>query len=239
MPDAAVPPDLWVASLGVVGYTEALDLQERVRAARQGGLIPDTLLLLEHPPVFTKGPRTQSQELPMGEDWYRMQGIEISDTDRGGHLTYHGPGQLVAYPIVEVRDVPGYVATLERAMVAALAEEGVTAVPRDGFPGAWVGDDKIGSIGLHISRGVSKHGLAINVDNDLQPFEYVVPCGLDGVRMTSLLRETGRTGAMPCFRKRVGFQLAKGLGRRQRLVSRDRLERALAGGGAPLASLAG
>lgn len=228
-----------MASLGLMGYVQALDLQERVRAARQAGRVPDTLLLLEHFPVFTKGPRTQAQELPMGEDWYRMQGIEISDTDRGGHLTYHGPGQLVAYPIVEVRDVPAYVGTLEAAMVAALAEEGVQARARDGFPGAWVGDDKIGSVGLHLSRGVSKHGLSVNVDNDLQPFEYVLPCGLDGVRMTSLLRETGRTGAMPCFRKRIGFQLAKGLGRRQRLVSRDRLEGALAGVKAPLASLPG
>jgi len=228
-----------VASLGLIGYAQALDLQERVRAARQAGRVPDTLLLLEHFPVFTKGPRTRAQELPMGEDWYRMQGIEISDTDRGGHLTYHGPGQLVAYPIVEVRDVPAFVGTLEAAMVAALAEEGVQARARDGFPGAWVGDDKIGSVGLHLSRGVAKHGLSVNVDNDLQPFEYVLPCGLDGVRMTSLLRETGRTGAMPCFRKRIGFQLAKGLGRRQRLVSRDRLEGALAGVKAPLASLPG
>lgn len=159
----------------------------------------------------------------MGEDWYRMQGIEVCETDRGGHLTYHGPGQLVAYPIVRVDDIPTFVATLEAAMVGALAEEGIAAHARDGFPGSWVGEQKIGSIGLNLSRGVSKHGLAVNVDNDLQPFEYVVPCGLDGVRMTSLLRETGRTGAMPCFRKRIGFHIAKGLGRRQRLVSRERL----------------
>lgn len=234
----APPEDMWVANLGLVTYTEALELQERLRAARQDGAVPDTLLLLEHTPVFTKGPRTQVQELPMGEDWYRMQGIEVCDTDRGGHLTYHGPGQLVAYPIVASSDIPAYVATLEAAMVAALAEENVSAHTREGFPGAWVGEDKIGSIGLHVSRGVTKHGLAINVDNDLQPFEYVLPCGLDGVRMTSLLAQTGRTGTMPCFAKRISFQIAKGLGRRQRLVSRDRLERALAEADPPLASLA-
>ncbi len=223
MQPATVPDDLWVASLGLMRYSDALDLQERLRIARQAGTVPDTLLLLEHPPVFTKGPRTQAQELPMGEDWYRMQGIEVCDTDRGGHLTYHGPGQLVAYPIVGVRDIPAYVSTLEAAMVAALAQEGVSAHAREGLPGAWVGEDKIGSIGIHVSRGVAKHGLAVNVENDLQPFEYVVPCGLDGVRMTSLLRETGRTGAMPCFRKRIGFEVAKGLGLRQRLVSPQRV----------------
>jgi lipoyl(octanoyl) transferase len=215
--------ELWVTTLGQVPYRDAVELQDRLRAKRQAEEIPDVLLLLEHPPVFTKGPRTTPGELPMGEDWYRAQGIDICETDRGGRLTYHGPGQLVGYPIARVRDVPGFVAAMERAMIAALADEGVHARAREGLPGVWVGEDKIGSIGIHLSRGVSKHGFAVNVDNDLQPFEYAVPCGIDGVRMTSLLRETGRTGAMPCFRKRMAWRMAQELGLRQRLVSPARI----------------
>jgi lipoate-protein ligase B len=215
--------ELWVTTLGQVPYAEAVELQDRLRAARQAGEVPDLLLLLEHPPVFTKGPRTTPGELPMGEDFYRSQGIEVCDTDRGGRLTYHGPGQLVGYPIARVGDVPGFVASMERAMIAALGDEGVRAHAREGLPGVWVGEDKIGSIGIHLSRGVSKHGFAVNVDNDLQPFEYAVPCGIEGVRMTSLLRESGRTGAMPCFRKRIAWRLAESLGLRQRLVSPARI----------------
>ena len=187
------------------------------------------LLTLEHPPVYTRGRRSGPEELPMGEDWYLAQGIEIVDTDRGGKVTYHGPGQLVGYPIVRVDDVVAYVRTLEGALVAALAGEGVAARsrPDEGhrFTGVWVGERKIASIGVHLSRGVSKHGFAINIENDLQPFSWIVPCGLDDVRMTSLAAETGRvSGGMKCFRRRAAYELARALGRRQRLVSRARLE---------------
>ena len=119
--------ELWVCQLGTLDYREALALQERVRAARQQELIPDVLLALEHWPVYTRGRRSAPGELPMGEDWYLMQGIEIVDTDRGGKVTYHGPGQLVGYPIVRIDDVVAYVRTLEQALVAALAGEGVSA----------------------------------------------------------------------------------------------------------------
>ena len=122
-----------------------------------------------------------------------MQGIEVVQTDRGGKVTYHGPGQLVGYPIVRVDDVVAYVRLLERAIVAALAEEGVTSRARfdDGpdFTGVWVEDRKIASIGVHVQKGVTTHGFAVNVENDLQPFEWVVPCGLSGVRMTSVVKE--------------------------------------------------
>jgi lipoyl(octanoyl) transferase len=169
----------------------------------------------------------------MGEDWYRMQGIEIVETDRGGKITYHGPGQLVGYPIVRVDDVVAYVRTLEQALVAALAEEGVAARgrPEDGpdYTGVWVDDRKIASIGVHVARGVTTHGFAVNVENDLQPFGWIVPCGLDNVQMTSLVKETGRlAGQMPCIRRRAAYQLAEALGSRQRLVSRARLEAATA-----------
>ena len=222
-------PEIWVCHLGVVDYREALAMQERVREARQADELPDVLLTLEHPPVYTRGRRSVPGELPFGDDWYANRGIDVVDTGRGGKVTYHGPGQLVGYPIVRVDDVVEYVHTLENALVAALACEGVAARsrPHEGhrFTGVWVDDRKIASIGVHISRGVTIHGFAVNVENDLQPFEWIVPCGLDGVQMTSLAAETGRPGdCMKCFRRRASYEVARALGRRQRLVSRDRLE---------------
>jgi lipoyl(octanoyl) transferase len=225
-------PELWVCHLGTVEYREALELQTRLRAARQREELPDVLLMLEHWPVYTRGRRSGPGELPMGEDWYLMQGIDIVQTDRGGKVTYHGPGQLVGYPIVRVDDVLEYVRTLERALVGTLGEEGVVARarPEDGpdYTGVWVDERKIASIGVHLSRGVTTHGFAVNVENDLQPFSWIVPCGLDGVRMTSLIKETGRlAGQLPCLRKRAAFHVAEALGRRQRLVSLPRLEAAV------------
>jgi lipoyl(octanoyl) transferase len=220
--------ELWVCHLGLIEYGEALALQERIRAARQRDEVPDVLLTLQHPPVYTRGRRAGSGELPMGEDWYRMQGIDIVDTDRGGKVTYHGPGQLVGYPIVRVDDVVAYVRRIEQALVAALGEEGVGARgrPEDGpdYTGVWVGERKIASIGVHVARGVTTHGFAVNVENDLQPFQWIVPCGLQDVQMTSLGRETGRAPTlMPCFRKRAAFALAQALGEHQRLISLERL----------------
>jgi len=220
--------------LGTVPYGEALALQERVRAARQADAIPDTVLLLEHPPVYTRGRRAAPGELPLGEAFYAERGIEIVDVDRGGKVTFHGPGQLVAYPVVRVGDVMGFVGLLEQAMVEALAQAGVAGRGRaaDGrdFTGVWVGERKIGSIGLHISHGVTTHGLSVNVDGDLTPFEWIVPCGLGGVAMTSIAEEVA-VGAdvMDCFRKRLAHRLAEGMGRRQRIVTPARLERELAG----------
>jgi lipoate-protein ligase B len=215
--------ELWVAQLGRIPYAQGVELQERIRALRQADEIPDALLLLEHPPVYTKGRRTQPADLPMGEDWYLMQGIEVCESDRGGRVTYHGPGQLVGYPVVKISDVPEYVRTMERVIVQALGEEGVEAEVRDGETGVWAAGGKIGSIGIHVSRGVTTHGFAINVSGDLQPFEWIVPCGLDNVRMTSVLKETGRTEAMGCFRKRVAYRMAEALDLRQRLVGLPRL----------------
>jgi lipoate-protein ligase B len=215
--------ELWVASLGRIPYGDAVGLQERIRAFRQAGAIPDALLLLEHPPVYTKGRRTERSDLPMGEEWYLAQGIEVAETDRGGRVTYHGPGQLVGYPIMAIGDVVAFVRTMELAVCAALGDEGIAAEVREGMTGIWAGGAKIGSIGVHVSRGVTTHGFSINVDCDLQPFEYIVPCGIEGVRMTSIHKETRTTGAMPCFRKRVAWRFAEAFGRRQRLVSLPRL----------------
>jgi lipoyl(octanoyl) transferase len=224
--------ELWVARLGQVPYAEAMALQEDLRAARQADELPDVLLLLEHPPVYTLGRRADQSDLPMGESWYLSQGIDVQRADRGGRLTYHGPGQLVGYPIMKVPDVPGYVHGLEAAMVAALADEGVEARVRDGLTGVWAGQGKIGAIGIHVSRGVTTHGFAVNVENDLQPFQWAVACGGDGDQVTSLLKETGRTGGMDCFSKRVAWRVAQQFGRRQRLVSAARLT------GTPQVSLA-
>ncbi|MGH2762778.1 MAG: lipoyl(octanoyl) transferase LipB [Thermoleophilaceae bacterium] len=216
--------ELWVAQLGPVPYEEAFALQRELRERRAGGDLPDLLLVLEHPPVYTKGKRTEPGDLPMGEDWYRLQGIDVRDTDRGGRVTYHGPGQLVAYPIMAVERVADFVHAMEGAIVAALGDEGIVAEPRDTpFTGVWAGERKIGSIGVRVRDGVSTHGLAVNVDNDLQPFEWIVPCGMDHARMTSVSRETGRARSLPCFRKRMAYRFCEAFGRRQRLVSARRL----------------
>jgi lipoyl(octanoyl) transferase len=187
--------EILVIRPGLVPYAAAQQMQRELAAKRQRDEIPDVLLLLEHPPVYTRGRRSKPEELPMGVEWYEAQGIEVRDTDRGGLVTYHGPGQLVAYPIVDLAaygdDVHKYVRGLERVMIDALGEMGVQARTIEGLTGVWVGRRKIGSIGLHVSRGVTTHGLAINVNNDLQPFEWVVPCGIEGVAMTSLSREHG------------------------------------------------
>ena len=189
--------------LGLVPYEQGRATQKRLEAARQTAVIPDVLLLLEHPAVYTKGRRSTADELPMGEDWYRMQGIEIAETDRGGRVTYHGPGQLVAYPIVALGpygdDVHAYVRNLERVMIDSLAEHGVEAGLREGLTGVWVDERKIGSIGVHVNRGVTTHGLAVNVTNDLQPFEWIVPCGIDHCRVTSLARERGGEQDLDAF----------------------------------------
>jgi lipoyl(octanoyl) transferase len=201
---------IWTVRPGLVPYEDARRLQKEIESARQAGAVPDVLLLLQHPPIYTKGRRTAADELPMGEGWYRMQGIEVAETDRGGRVTYHGPGQLVGYPIVSLKpygdDVHGYIRRMEQVIVRALADWGVDAGPMDGLTGVWTNPSassalahKIGSIGVHVSRGVTTHGFAINVNNDLQPFQWIVPCGIESCRMTSLTRELGGEQDLDAF----------------------------------------
>jgi lipoate-protein ligase B len=211
--------ELWVCHLGRVDYTEAAALQERLRDRVRAGELPETMLLLEHPPVYTVGRRTADADLPLPS-----VGIEVVATPRGGQLTYHGPGQLVGYPIMRVENVPEFVLTMERAIVAALADAGVEAGTRLGHRhvGVWVGERKIASVGIHISQGVSAHGFAVNVENDLAPFTSVVACGLPDVQMTSL-RAEGVDEGLACFRKRMAFRFCEAFGRRQRLVTPARL----------------
>ncbi len=220
--------ETWVCHLGCVPYSDATALQETLRARRQAGEIADTLLLLEHPPTYTVGRRAAAEELPFPESFYAAKGIEVHATDRGGRVTYHSPGQLVGYPILAVADVHRHLRTMEAALIAALGEVGVRARSRHeegiDFTGVWVEERKIASIGVHLSRGVSTHGFAINVENDLDPFSWVVACGLPDVRMTSLARETaGAAEGLRCFRKRVAHAFCSAHGTRQRLVTPQRL----------------
>jgi lipoyl(octanoyl) transferase len=217
------PPEIWTAWLGAVDYRAGLAAQERMRAKVESGELPGVLLLQEHPPVYTLGRRSEPADLPFGPEHWAERNIDVVKVDRGGKLTYHGPGQLVAYPIVRTSDVVGFVRTIEHAVVAALRDEGIEAAPREGLTGVWVEDRKIGSIGLHLARGVTTHGVAINVDADLAPFGWVTPCGLPGVTMTSIALETGRAGGMTCFRKRLAHRFCEAAGVRQRVVTAHRL----------------
>jgi lipoyl(octanoyl) transferase len=206
--------EVLVVRCGLVAYDEALVAQRWLRDAREEGSIPDVLLLLEHPPTYTRGRRSTTEELPMAAEWYEMQGIELRDTDRGGRVTYHGPGQLVAYPIVALGpygdDVHEYVRRLEQVAISALGEHGVAARTIEGLTGVWTeGERKIGSIGVHVSRGITTHGLSVNVSNDLQPFEWVVPCGIEGCQVSSLSQELGAEQEVAPFADTVAARYAE------------------------------
>ncbi len=225
------PPvdDLWVCHLGRVPYSDGIAIQETLRERRIAGELPDVLLMLEHPPAYTRGRRAGAEDLPFPDDFYRAKGIEVHGTDRGGKVTYHGIGQLVGYPIMALDDVGRHLRTMEEAIVAALAVEGVIARSRHDegidFTGVWVQDRKIASIGVHVSRGVATHGFAVNVDVDLEPFSWVVACGLPDVRMTSIAAELapGAAPGVACFRKEMAYRFCQAHGRRARLVSPARL----------------
>lgn len=187
-----------------MGYGPALELQQELTAARKAGTAPDHLLLLEHPHVITLGRNGHQENLLASAEIMERAGISFFPTDRGGDVTYHGPGQLVAYPIMDLRewqrDVGAFVRGVEQTMIDTLADYGIAAGRIPKLTGVWVGDRKIGAIGVHISRWVTSHGLALNVSTDLSYFQYIVPCGLTkpvtsmaqlGVRVT--LEEVSRT----------------------------------------------
>lgn len=185
---------LWVASLGVVPYTEALELQREVARRRIDGTIPeDVLLLVEHPPVITLGRSSKQRHLMASPELLRARGVELFEVERGGDVTFHGPGQLVGYPVVNLKrhrqDLHWYLRQLEEVLIGALATHGLTGARSEGQTGVWVENRKIASIGVHARDWVTWHGFALNVATDLAYFDMIVPCGIQDVVMTSMARE--------------------------------------------------
>jgi lipoyl(octanoyl) transferase len=205
-----------IVDFGSIGYAEAWALQKRVAAARKAGAIEDVLLLCEHPHVITQGRNGKREHLLASEHVLRQKGVEFHTTDRGGDITYHGPGQIVGYPILNLgairRDVVWYVRMLEEAMIRATAEFGVVAERVAGKTGIWVkngnAEEKLAAIGVHISRWVTSHGFAYNVSTDLRYFDLIVPCGIAGCKATSLEKLLGDS----VKRKDVAPQIAQHLG---------------------------
>lgn len=189
--------------LGRVPYAEADRLQVELREELRRGRLPEHLLLLEHPHVYTLGRNARPEDVVATRAWLEGRGIEVHECDRGGQVTYHGPGQLVGYPVLDLspdrRDIRRYVRDLQTVLVRALAELGVEARPGEGqaFIGVWAGDAKIASIGVHISRWLTTHGFALNVAPELAYFDGIVPCGLPDVAVTSVERLTGDRPALP------------------------------------------
>jgi lipoyl(octanoyl) transferase len=183
--------------LGTVDYAEAHELQKNLQARRIAGEIDDTVLLLEHPPVLTLGRSAKEQHVIAPEATLRAHGIQTHEVGRGGDVTYHGPGQLVAYPIIDLKpdrkDVRKYVWSLEETMIRTCADFGVSASRVAGLNGAWVADRKVGAVGVRISRWVTMHGLALNANTNLRHFELIVPCGIQDKAVTSLSVETGHS----------------------------------------------
>lgn len=218
-----------VHTLGTVPYGEAHHLQRRLQEARARGLVPDTLLLLEHPPVITLGRGAKEENLRFPRASLRARGIEVHETGRGGDVTYHGPGQLVGYPILDLspdrQDVRRYVRDLEECMIRLAAAFGLTAERIDGMNGTWLrsselGDRKIGAIGVRISRWVTMHGFALNATTNLGHFELIVPCGIRDKGVTSLELELGRAvpidevvaQLLPIFAERFEATLVRATG---------------------------
>ena len=197
--------------LGRIRYADALALQRELVHSRKQGIVPDQLLLLEHPHVITLGRNAKPENLLASDGALERAGIALHETDRGGDVTYHGPGQLVGYPIIDLRewkrDVVGYVRALEQVLIDTLAEFGLEAARVRGLTGVWVGGRKIAALGVHISRWVTSHGFALNVTTDLSYFQYIVPCGLT-LPVTSMEQMGVRTTLAE-----VSIRLAESFGR--------------------------
>jgi lipoyl(octanoyl) transferase len=198
-----VPRPLHWRFLGRVRYTAALEMQLAARDALKRGAGPDQFLLLEHPHVYTLGRNAAAADVLAGPEWLAARGVEVAECDRGGQVTYHGPGQLVGYPVVNLspdrRDIRRYVRDLQEVLIRTLAGYGIAAEPGEGqeMIGVWVAGEKIASIGVHLSRWITTHGFALNVSTDLSYFAGIIPCGLHQVRMTSIERLTGRAPSLP------------------------------------------
>ena len=196
-----------IEHLGLVDYAEALEIQREKIAQRKAGVIPDTLLLLEHPHVYTLGRNAQRGNLLVSVEWLASRGAQVFETDRGGDVTYHGPGQLVGYPIMDLtqhrRDISWYMRSLEDIFIRTARDFGIVAGRSAGAPGVWVGNDKLVAMGVHLSRWVTSHGFALNVNTDLRCFECIVPCGLHDKGVTSLAKLLGHQVDMEVVCERV------------------------------------
>jgi len=234
--------------LGLLGYAEALELQARAERARKAGAIDDLLLLCEHPHVITLGRSGKRANLLAGENVLRQKGVEYFETRRGGDITYHGPGQLVCYPILDLaairRDVGWYVRALEEAMIRTSREFGVAARRDAGKTGIWAGDEergspeKLGAIGVHLSRWITSHGLAYNVSTDLRYFDLIVPCGIAERKATSLEKLLGRGVGLQEVRPLLVGHLAEVLRLETRRASASELAALLAAWEQPEAAVA-
>jgi lipoyl(octanoyl) transferase len=192
---------------GLVDYAAALEWQRERVAQRKGGTIPDTLILLEHPHVYTLGRNAQKENMLVSEEFLASHGAQVFHTDRGGDVTYHGPGQLVGYPILDLtqhrRDISWYMRSLEDVLIRTARDFGIEATRSAGCTGVWVGNDKLTAMGVHLSRWVTSHGFAMNVNTDLRYFDWIVPCGLRGKGVTSLANLLGHPLKMEEVTERV------------------------------------
>ena len=220
-----------IIDLGLIGYAEAWALQKRVVAARKSGGLEDVLLLCEHPHVITQGRNGKREHLLASEQVLRQKGVEYFETSRGGDITYHGPGQIVGYPILNLnairRDVVWYVRMLEEAMIRATAELGITAGRVAGKTGIWVpvgdAEEKLAAIGVHISRWVTSHGFAYNVSTDLRNFDLIVPCGIADRKATSLEKLLGRSIEPDEVAPRIARHLGEVFGLEMKQASKKEL----------------
>lgn len=224
--------DLLIARLGTVPYDAAWDLQKRLTQARWHDVIPDTLLLLQHPHTYTLGRRGKMENILLDQAELDRRGIAVYQVDRGGDVTYHGPEQLVAYPILKLPpdrlDYVRYIRDVERALLAAVHDLGVPAHLQEGYSGVWVGDEKVCAIGVKIdAHGITSHGVALNVNTDLSYFGHIIPCGITDKGVTSLQRLRHRRVGMPRVERAVIIRLAETFNLRPIPGGRRTMERLL------------
>jgi len=204
---------LRICDCNLSDYRRVLQFQHELQEKRRRGEISDTVLIVEHPPVITLGARQNANKLQISREELEKHGIEVVEIRRGGGTTAHNPGQLVFYPILNLKKIglgiTEYIRTLETVGIKLLARLDVNAQRRKGFPGLWVGNKKIASIGVRVSKFITYHGMAINIHNDLDIFDFIVPCGLDNIKMTSVLKETGRHYSTSMARKHLTKLLIK------------------------------
>lgn len=217
--------ELWVERLGVMPYSQALELQRRLAKHRiDGSVAQDVLLLLEHPPVVTLGRSSKEQHLLASPELLKARGVELFEVERGGDVTFHGEGQLVGYPIIDLkrhkRDLHWYLRQVEEALIVALRSFGISAERNPGYTGVWTAGRKIASIGVHARDWVTWHGFALNVSTDLRYFDLIVPCGIQAVTMTSISKELGRPVSVAEASSVVASAFAATFGLMEREVAR-------------------